>query len=103
MSRMASNPDFGVEDFEIWIQSLDNDTIVIADEKKPVFSLSHDMAWQQTGSGRIHDSISGHGTGMGEFARLCLALIIKSKSCFQCIHWERAHPGQEPLQGIIDA
>jgi hypothetical protein len=81
-------------DFQLWLQSLEDDTMgPLPLGKYPRLDGSYDMAWQQKGSGHQYNSQSGHGTLMGALTRKVIGLCIKSKICNHCNAWDRKNPG----------
>jgi hypothetical protein len=79
-------------DFNLWKSSLTDKTLLLPESKKPRVDASYDMAWQQKGSGHQYNSLSGHGTMVGNLTRKVIGLAIKSKRCNTCVCWEKKHP-----------
>jgi hypothetical protein len=70
--------------FELWKDSLTNDTLLPESKIPATIDGSFDMAWQQKGSGHKYDSQSGHGCIVGHLTRKVVALSIKCKLCNFC-------------------
>ena len=70
---------------EIYIDNFMNDSIDIpADVLNIGIIVSYDMGWQKRSTGRIYDSISGHGFMIGTMTGKVVAVGVKCKKCTRC-------------------
>ena len=55
-------------------------------------SVSYDMGWQKRSTGRIYDSLSGHGFFIGCLTGNVIMMGIMKKNCSQCGSDTKAMP-----------
>jgi hypothetical protein len=89
LSMEASNT---LDYFETWKSALSDASVVLDPEKLPEVNASYDMGWQQKGSGRQYNSVSGHGSMFGMRTRRLIGLCIKSKVCCYCNAFKKRTP-----------
>jgi hypothetical protein len=72
-----------------------NNNIVYSASKYPALSVSFNMGWQQSSSGRRYNSTSGHAFFVGGLYRKPIALQVKSRICNYCSSWKKKHPATD--------
>jgi len=71
-------------DFDLWKSSVAGGNVVLSKKQHPKVRASHDMGWQQRGSGSSCSSQSGHALCVGAEKRKPIGFDIKSKLCSVC-------------------
>jgi hypothetical protein len=84
-----ASPDHEAIDFQMWQQSLTDETIVLPTARYAKIDVSFDMGWQQRSSGNRYASPSGDALLVGSRTRKPVAMEIKSKKCNFCSAWYR--------------
>ena len=73
------------EETEAYIQKFMYDSIELpADVLNIGIIVSYDMGWKKCSTGRIYDSISGHGFMIGTSTGKVVDAGVKSKKCTKC-------------------
>ena len=75
--------------YDLWLRK------ALPQELWPKLTTSADMGWQQKGSGRKYNSVSGHAFLVGTETRGILAKALCSKLCHYCKTWCRRHTVDE--------
>ena len=83
-------------DFLAWKQSIDKTGPPIHPDRYPRITASNDTAWQQKGSGKSHNSPSGHSVIFGHHVRKPLVYRVTSKRCNLCDSYFRKHTEATP-------
>jgi hypothetical protein len=89
-ARLSMNASFDENDLKLWKNALTDKTIVVT--RRPMLSVSYDMAWQQRNSGHVYASPSGHAFLVGKYSHKPLCLVIKSKLCNYCKSFAKKNP-----------
>ena len=79
-ATMKDDPDF---DFNKWRTAIENGG-PFTDIEMASLIVSMDMGWQKKGSGRTHNSNSGHACLVGMITRKPIKLVVKIKLCQTC-------------------
>ena len=72
---------YSTVDFDKYVTNYENDDLHIPDNILTVgIIVSYDMVWQKRSTGRIYDSLSGHGFIIGCSTGKVVALAVREKN-----------------------
>ena len=73
------------EEIDLHIKNFIENTGSVPDEIKKIgITVSYDMGWNGRSTGRVYDSLSGHGYFIGCLSGCVIAYGLKSKKCSKC-------------------
>ena len=82
-SKLGSK--YPMEEMEQLITNFKTNTGFIPEEIKQLgIIVSYDMGWQKRSTGRIYDSLSGHGYMIGCLSGKVVSFGVRSKKCVKC-------------------
>ena len=86
-------------EIEKYIENFINDDPDIPDDILQIgISVSYDMGWSKRSTGRVYDSLSGHGFMIGCSTGKVVAVAVRAKKCSKC---SRANSNQTRVKNHI--